>query len=276
MPMNEAQMRDCIFDALSQHLLNYERPAEMVITWVAMKRRTQDAAIVRGLLDGSRVAFEEAEDKVFGEALWALFSEGTLAPVFKAQRYGGKGSWQEGEFKLTSRGMRGFQASVPKRDVEAYLAAVRRACAGMHSHDAVLAYAEQAVRAARGELLLAAATMTALALEAALAELADALAPAGERPAPHAGPLALAAWLDAALAANADYERAIAATPELADGLAPVLAGARAIAPTRDPAGQLLAGAPSGDEVDAGLAALTGCLERIHALLPLRQARAAR
>ncbi len=276
MPMTEAQMRDCILDALSTQLEIYDRPSEMVISWAAMKRSTQNSAIVRGLLDGARSTFEAAEDKVFGEALWALFAEGILAPVFKSQRYGGKGSWEEGEFKLTSRGMRGFQAAgAPKRDVEAYLGAVRQACTGMRSREVVLAYAEQAVRAARGGLHLAAATMTGLALEAALRELAEACAGVdGESPVPHAGPLVLTAWLDAALQADPVVRRAIDAAPELADGLAPIVAGARAVAATRDPVGHLLARAPTGDEVDAGLLALTGCLERANALLQLFHARA--
>lgn len=257
MPMTEAQMRDCLLDALSEVMFTSERPAEMTITWFAMRRRTQDAAIMRGFLDGGRVAFEEAEDKVFGSALWALFGEGTLAPVFKAQRYGRKTAWEEGEFKLTSRGMRGMQAApAPKRDAEAYVAVVRQAAAGLAGQVEVVAYADQAVRAARGELLLAAAVMAGLALEAALAELARARA--GADAAPTGDLRALAAWLDAALASD----------PAATDlgGLGPIAAGAGALASMREAASRE-GGAPTAHEVDAALGLLPACLERAAALL---------
>src|SRR5688500_2338361 len=106
MPIDYDQMRDCILDALSQHVLAYDRPADMTVSWAVLRRRTQESAIVRGLLGGQQPAFEPAEHKLFDNALWALFSDGILAPLFKSQRYGGKG-WEEGEFKLTARGMRG-------------------------------------------------------------------------------------------------------------------------------------------------------------------------
>ena len=256
MPIDYAQMRDCVLDALSEHVLTLDRPAEMVVTWADMKRRTQNAAIVNGMLDGAAVAFDEGEGKLFEQALWALFSEGILAPVFKAQRYGKKG-WEEGEFKLTARGMRGFQASgPPTRDVDAFLKSLRQAGLGLAGLDLVLAHAEQAVRAVRADLHLAAALATGAALEVALAELVDAVArPTG----PVAGVPALMACLEAALGP----------TPAAAEALNSLGAAAEGLPAVRDQAGRLVAIAPTAQEVDAGLAALPGCLERACALLRL-------
>ena len=269
MPIDYAQMRDCILDALTDQVLSLERPSEMVVTWAAMKSRTQQSAIVHGLLDGAQTAFHEADDKLFGQALWVLFQEGILAPVFKHQRYGGKG-WEEGEFKLTARGLRGFQTTVaPKQDVEGYLLAIRQAAQGLRSHAVVAAFADQAVRAARADLWLAAAEMTSLALEAALADLAEAWlagVPAALPPAPRVGLPGLLAWLEAALAGS-EAPHSPLASPEARDGLARILASAGAIASPRGPDGQLTASAPSAQEIDAGLAALPGCLAHTSALV---------
>lgn len=262
MPITYAQMRDCVLDALSELVLALDRPGEMVVSWADMKRRTQNSAIVQGLLDGARTAFEEAESKLFEQALWALFSEGILAPVFKSQRYGKKG-WEEGEFKLTTRGLRGFQvAGPPTRDVDAFLRTLRQAGAGLACLDAVAAYAEQAARAARGDLLLAAALSTDAALEAALAELAATVEGGPPKP---AGARALVGWLEGTLGGQ----------PAAAEALASLVSAADGLPPTRDAEGRPMAAAPSAQEIDAGLAALPGCLERTAALLRLQHLKVA-
>jgi hypothetical protein len=272
MAITDEQMRDCILDALSQHVITFDRPSEMTVSWAEMRRRTQDAAIVRGLLDGARTAFDPEENRRFEGALWILFQDGTLAPTFRAQRYGKKG-WEEGEFKLTARGMRGFgSAPPPTRDVESFLASLRPACLGMARCETITAYGDQAVRAAKADLHLAAAVMTALALEAALLELRDAYV--GGHPlrdgasAPRVGLAAIAGWLAATLEADPEVQGAIADAPELQEGFGPVRAGAGAIASACHAEGTAPP-TPTGPEVDAGLMTLIRCVERTNALVRL-------
>lgn len=271
MPIDYDQMRDCLLDALSQHVLSLDTRGEVIISGTLLKARTQDSVIVRGLLEGGATAFGPAEAKLFEQALWTLFSEGTLAPLFKAQRYG-RGGWEEGEFKLTARGMRGFRAGAsPRTDMESYLTSLRFACAGLTRTDSILIYAEQAARAVRGELMLAAAVMAGLALEVAVSELVAAYAagtPEHGEPPGGADLQGRVVWLEQAMQQDTAVARALASSPEVSDGLGPLVIGASVIGAAHRSDGVPVS-VPTNQAVEAAMAALPGCIERAGLLVRL-------
>lgn len=272
MPIDYDQMRDCLLDALSQHVMSLDRPHEMVVTCGDMKRRTLNSVLMRGLFGDARLAFEDGEHKIFEQALWDMFSEGTLAPVFKSQRYGGQKAWEEGEFKLTARGLRGFQTTLaPTRDVEGYLDTVAKAVSGLAAHVQILAFTEQAVRAARADLAIAASAMMALALEAALMELAAGWLKAGlvHAAAAPGSPRAQVAWLARTIAASPAATAALTSATAPADGLGPLSQAAEAIAATRDEAGLPCRCAATSADLESALQLLPAALERTTQLVRL-------
>ncbi len=272
MPIDYDQMRDCLLDALSQHVMSLERPQEMVITCGDMKRRTLNSVLMRGLFTEARTDFVDGEHKVFEQALWDMFSEGTLAPVFKSQRYGGAKSWEEGEFKLTARGLRGFRTSVsPMRDIDSYLESIGKAVTGLAAHVQIVAFTEQAVRAARAELAIAASAMMALALEAALLEVSAGWRAAGfaAEAALPGSPKAQLAWLTRAIATSPAAMAAMTGPAAPEGGLGPLVTAIEAVSPTRDEAGAPCRCAATPADLEAALQLLPAALERCTQLVRL-------